>query len=194
MIRLRGWACVLVAAVLATPCALEAQGGTTRAVIASVEMSDDPIAGQGIQEMRFGEVQRGLPGPDVPPGPAPASAATASGGWLFTNIRKQRDFQTTLTLPAALTLGSYAIPIDWDNAGYGTICIAAVGNPTCAVTSSFNPAASGGVNVLQIPKNTPGNNFEATVYVGARLGSPTIPAVPAGVYTAQVTLSFTYVN
>jgi len=176
---------VVAAVWLATASAATADAqGTT--VQVRVEIAPAPVTAAGIQPMRFGTV---LPGdaPDVPPGAAPPSAPTASAGWMLNGIRKGRDIELTLTLPPELVLGAYSIPVDWDNAGYGTLCVSR-GGP-CLISAMFNPAV--GPVPLFIPINAAGNNFDVTVYAGARAS---IPPVPPGTYAASVTLTMAYVN
>jgi len=181
---------VLAALILlfATPRALlaQAKGGT---VNATAEVLPPPVTGTGIQELRFGSARPG-DAVDVPPGPAAPGAATSSAGWHFGNIRKGRWVSLALTLPPTLQRGAYAIPVDWDNADYGRICVARASG-ACALDGAFNPGASPSLNFYLSP-TLPGNNFDVSLYTGARV---TVPAViPPGVYSATVVATFAYVT
>ncbi len=144
-----------------------------------------PITGAGIQYLSFGTLAPGATG-DVLPGPS--TGPTSSAGWRFSGVRKGRTFVWAMVLPPALLRGIYVVPINWNNAGYGTFCIAQPASP-CVLSGTFNPATVGAVTYT-IPNSTSGNNFDFTIYAGART---TIPSVPAGIYTAQVTVSMAYV-
>lgn len=180
---MRTGAALFTAFVLATTFgdALHAQSGS---VDARVTIQLPPITGAGIQNLDFGALMIGASA-DVPPGPA--AGGTSSAGWRFTGVRKNRPISLSFALPANLTNGASSLPVNWDNAGYGTLCVSNGGG--CLVSNSFNPSANGGVHSLSIPNNTPGNNFDMTIYAGART---TVPGVPAGVYSAQVTLTMAY--
>jgi hypothetical protein len=173
--------CALLLAVPGSPLHGQAPSGT---MPARATVETPPITGAGIQGMDFGSMQ---PGDvvDVPPGSTAATGRT-SAAWRFSGIRKGRTIVWTLALPAALLRGSTELPVDWDNTGYGTTCVA-VPDGACALSATFNPAAGGGS--LFIPNPTPGNNFDVTIHVGARA---TVPPVPPGVYTAQATLYLAY--
>jgi hypothetical protein len=166
---------------VAAPAHAQSASGT---VTASATLALPPVTGAGIQNLDFGSLTVGASA-DVPPGPA--GGGTSSAGWRFSGVHKNRPIGLTFALPTELTSGASTLPVDWDNAGYGTACVANGGG--CLVSSSFNPAANGGSHTLSIPNNTPGNNFDVTVYAGART---TVPSVPPGVYSAPVTLTMAY--
>ena len=180
---------LLALAAFPAPRPLTAQGrGAT--VVASASVLSPPVTGSGIQELKFGSVR---PGDvvDVPPGPAAGGATTSSAGWLFGNVRKGHLVRIDLTLPTQLARGSDSAPIDWSNAGYGTLCVARSGGGACQISSSFNPGANPSQS-LALANNMSGNNFDVILYAGARM---TIPlAISPGVYTASVTATFTYLN
>jgi hypothetical protein len=142
-----------------------------------------------MQELKFGSVR---PGDvvDVPPGPAAPGAPTSSAGWHFGNIRKGRWVALALTLPPTLTRGTYAIPIDWNNADYGRLCVAG-SSGVCQIDGSFNPGALPFL-FFRLPNSMPGNNFDVRLFAGARLTVPA--ALPPGVYTATVVAVFAYVT
>ncbi len=158
--------------------------GVSRTVNARATLSLPPVTGAGIQNLHFGSLTIGATA-DVPPGPA--AGGTSSAGWRFTGMRKNRPIGLSFALPADLLNGANALPVEWNNSGYGTICVSNGG--ACLVSESFNPAANGGTYTLSIPNSTRGNNFDVTVYAGART---TVPSVPPGVYSAQVTLTMAY--
>lgn len=176
-----GVATAFVALVPALPAGAQAAAHT---VTARATLSLPPVTGAGIQNLDFGSLSVGATA-DVPPGPA--AGGVSSAGWRFTGVHKNRPVGLTFTLPADLFNGANALPVHWDNAGYGTVCVS--GGGACLVSASFNPAADGGTYTLDIPNGIPGNNFDVTVYVGART---LVPSVPPGVYSAQVTLTMAY--
>ena len=95
-----------------------------------------------------------------------------------------------LTLPTHLTRGAYAIPIDWNNANYGLLCVSGKSG-VCQINGSFNPGSWPSL-YFQLANSLQGNNFDVRLYAGARV---TIPAnLPPGVYSASVTAVFAYVN
>ncbi len=159
------------------------------AVGASSEILLPPVTGTGSQDLRFGQVRLGET-VDVPPGPAGPGAPTSSAGWLFGNIRKGRWVSLDLTLPAELRRGGYAIPVNWNNPGYGLLCVAG-STGVCALTGSFNPGAWSSL-YFQLSNTLPGNNFEVRLFVGGRIQVP--ESIPPGVYSAQVTAVFAYVT
>jgi hypothetical protein len=174
-----------LAALVVTAAGATAQPLATAAVPATAEILLPPITGAGLQNLVFGSLAPGATA-DVPPGPA--AGPTTSAGWRFSGVRKGRIILWSLTLPASLAKGAFAIPIQWNNPGYGTYCVSRPGGP-CLIQSAFNPASAAGMNWLFIPNSTPSNDFDLTVYAGARL---TVPPVPPGVYTAQVTMTMAY--
>jgi hypothetical protein len=181
--------CAVLAFLLGTPAGdLHAQAGGG-AIGASTEILPPPVTGTGMQELRFGQVTLGQT-VDVPPAPAASGAQTSSAGWHFGNIRKGRWVSLALSLPAALTRGGSSIPIDWNNANYGLICVSG-GSGVCAMTGAFNPGAWPSM-FFQLSNSLPGNNFDVRLYVGSRIQVPA--QVPPGVYTATVTAIFAYVN
>jgi len=180
---------LLALAAFSAPRPLDAQGrGGT--VLASTTLLPPPVTGTGLQELKFGSVR---PGDvvDVPPGPAAGGATTSAAGWLFGNIRKGHLVRIDLTLPPELARGGDSAPIDWSNAGYGTLCVAKSGGTACQVSSSFNPGADPSQS-LSLAKSLSGNNFDVILYAGARMTIP--PAITPGLYTASVTAVFTYLN
>jgi hypothetical protein len=158
----------------------------TGVVTASANLQPPPVVGGGVQNLDFGNLLPGATG-DVPPGPA--GGGTSSAGWLFSSVRKGNTISWAFTLPAVLTRGSDALPVNWNNAGYGTACVSNGGG--CIVSYTFNPAANGATWTVTIPNNTPGNNYDVMVYAGART---TVPSIPPGIYSAQVVLTMTYLN
>jgi hypothetical protein len=155
-------------------------------VSASANLQPPPVIGGGVQNLDFGDLLPGATG-DVPPGPA--SGGTSSAGWQFSSVRKNRTIIWAFTLPTVLTRGTDVLPVNWNNAGYGTACISnGVG---CILSYTFNPAANGATWTVTIPNNTPGNNYDVRVYAGARAS---VPSIPPGIYSAQVVLTMTYLN
>jgi hypothetical protein len=168
------------------PLQAQARSGTVNTI---AQVLPPPVTGSGIQELAFGSAR---PGDvvDVPPGAAAIGAATSSAGWRFTGVRKGHLVALDLTLPPFLTLGADAIPVDWDNAGYGTICVAN-SSGTCLVGASFNPGTSP-TQSINLTNAMSGNNFDLWLYAGARL---TVPGpIPRGLYTAVVVAVFSYVS
>jgi hypothetical protein len=161
---------------------VSAQSGT---VSARASISLPPVTGAGIQNLDFGDLLVGATG-NVPPGPP--SGGTSSAGWQFAGIRKGRTVVLTFTLPAVLLNGANALPVNWNNANYGTFCASRNGG-ACDLSGAFNPASNGAVYSFPIPNNTSGNNYDLLVYAGA---TTTVPSVPPGVYSATVTLSMAY--
>jgi hypothetical protein len=172
---------LLAATLVASPALAQSDPG---AILANATIQLPPVTGSGIQNLDFGDLVPGATG-DVTPGPS--GGPTSSAGWRFSGIRKGRLLLWTFTLPTALVRGTDAIPVDWNNANYGTSCVSNGGG--CLVNASFNPANPGFWRFMIIPNNTPGNNFDVTVYAGARV---TIPPVPPGVYNASVRLTMAY--
>jgi hypothetical protein len=174
---------LLTFAAFALPAHAQSANGV---VTASATLQLPPVVGGGVQNLDFGDL---LPGAtaDVPPGPAGAGASSA--GWLFSGVRKNRTIIWAFTLPAVLTRGADVLPVNWDNAGYGTACVSNGGG--CILSYTFNPAANGATWTVSFPNNTPGNNYDVAVYAGART---TVPSIPPGIYTAQVVLTMTYLN
>jgi len=177
-----------LSSLLLAPAALVAQAGS-ETVNTTAQVLPPPVTGSGIQELRFGSAR---PGDvvDVPPGAAAVGAATSAAGWRFTGVRKGHVVALDLTLPSSLTLGADAIPVEWDNPGYGTICVAN-SSGSCLVGASFNPGTAP-TQSLSLPNSTPGNNFDLWVYAGARITVP-VP-IRRGVYTAVVVAVFSYVS
>jgi len=173
---------------LLAPAAVRAQA-RSGTVNTTAQVLPSPVTGSGIQELDFGSARPG-DAVDVPPGAAVAGAATSSAGWRFTGVRKGHVVALDLTLPPFLTLGADAVPIDWDNAGYGTICVAK-SSGTCLVSASFNPGTAPSQSV-NLSNSMSGNNFDLWLYAGARI---TVPSpIPRGVYTAVVVAVFSYVS
>jgi spore coat protein U-like protein len=181
-------ALVITLATAAAPGTLLAQAGGG-AVPTSAEILPPPVTGTGMQQLDFGEVTLGQ-AVDVPPGPAGTGASTSSAGWHFGNIRKGRWVSLTLTLPATLRRGTYSIPLNWNNADYGLLCVSG-SSGVCAMTGSFNPGSWPSLQ-FQISSSLPGTNFDVRLYVGARIQVPA--QLPPGVYAATVTAVFAYVN
>ncbi len=173
---------------LLAPGALQAQVGSGT-FITTAQVLPPPVTGSGVQELKFGSAR---PGDvvDVPPGAAATGAPTSSAGWRFTGVRKGHVVVVDLTLPSFLAMGAHTIPVDWDNAGYATACVAN-SSGTCLLGATFNPGAAPSQS-LTLGNSMPGNNFDLWLYAGARL---TVPLVtPPGVYTAVVVAVFTYVS
>ncbi len=170
------------------PARLHAQaGGGT--VNTTAELLPPPVTGTGMQELKFGSVR---PGDvvDVPPGPAAPGAPVSSAGWHFGNIRKGHWVALDLTLPPTLTRGAYSIPIDWNNAGYGLLCVAG-SSGVCQITGSFNPGAMPFL-YFQLSNALAGTNFDVRLFAGAKITVPA--ALPPGVYSGTVVAYFAYVT
>lgn len=177
---------ILIALLASADLQAQAVGGT---VNVGTEILPPAVTGTGMQELKFGQVSLGQ-SVDVPPGPAGTGAQTSSAGWHFGNIRKGRWVSLTLTLPSTLKRGTSSIPVNWNNANYGLLCVS--GNSgVCALTGSFNPGAWSSLN-FQLSNALPGNNFDVRLYAGAKIQVPA--QIPPGVYTATVTAVFAYVN
>jgi hypothetical protein len=172
---------------LAAPEAATAQVASG-APVATAQILPPPVTGNGVQGLEFGTVALGET-VDVPPGAAAPGATVASAGWMFTDIRKGRTISLTLALPPALQRGAHSMPVSWNNPGYGSVCLSNGGG--CLWSASFNPGATP-TQSWWLANNLSGNNFDLTVYVGARLVVPA--GLPPGLYTASVTATFAYVS
>ena len=163
------------------------RGGGT--VNTTAEVLPPPVTGTGLQELKFGSVR---PGDmvDVPPGPAAPGAPTSSAGWHFGNIRKGHWVALGLTLPPSLVRGTYSIPVDWNNADYGLLCVAGKSG-VCQINGSFNPGATPAL-FFQLSNSMAGNNFDVRLFAGAKITVPA--ALPPGVYSATVVAYFAYVT
>jgi hypothetical protein len=156
-------------------------------VQASTEILLPPVTGTGLQDLSFGDVMPGA-SVNVPPLLAAPGALTSSAGWHFGNIHKNRWGTIRLTLPATLVRGTRSIPINWNNANYGLVCVRGPSG-VCQVNLAFNPGTHPDIS-FYMPPSMPGGIFEVHLFVGASI---TVPAIlPPGVYTARVTASFAY--
>lgn len=173
---------VLAWLALAGPLCAQAGSG---AVGASAQLALPPLSGAGIQPLALGQVAVGEV-VDVPPGPAAAGQLRTAAGWRFGNLRKRTIVLFSLSLPATLDRGAASVPVDWDNPGYGTLCVSRNGGP-CQIEDSFNPASGWGL--VGLPASLQGNDLDLTIYAGARA---TIPPVPPGVYSSTATLTMMY--
>ncbi len=153
--------------------------------IASVTVDTPPFTGSGVRGLDFGTLLPGVTS-DIPPGPT-----TPSAHWQFLNVKKNRNVQASFVLPTVLALGSATIPINWNNAGYATLCLLD-DNGVCVDQFFFNPAANGGVYTFSTPKKSGGPSYEVDVYLGAK--ATATAGLPPGTYTALVTLTLTRLN
>ncbi len=189
---------------LLLPAALAVPGGEARAqdnravahVNASVNVVAPPIQFINSRTLEFGPVAPGqtVSVPARAPWPSPA---TWSAGFRFFNLRKQVEYAVSFTLPTTLQRGAASIPVSFAGTQYGWACIWSTSAATCnAYGAAFSPAAHASpatALVIDLPNNSPGNNFVGEFYVGGVLNVPNAP-LPPGTYTAPITITLAPIN
>lgn len=167
----------------------------TANVQASAFVAPPPILLTSTRDLYFGMVTQGQT-VSVPAQP-PYTLGTWSAGVRFSNLRKNRNYAVYFVLPAQITNGTFSMPVSFNGAGYGWVCVFTIDPSVCdAGQSAFNPSlhsSSGTAVVLDIPNNSPGNNFFADFYVGGQLTVPGGALVP-GSYTAPLTVNIALIN
>lgn len=193
-------------ALLLLPAALLAAGGAGRAaaqdnravanLTASVTVVSPPLIFVNSRTLEFGQVAPGQT-VSVPAREPFPSIATWSAGFRFFNLRKQVDYALWFTLPTQLTRGTASIPVSFSGTQYGWICIWSTSAAACnALGAAFSPAAhasAASAYTIDLPNNTPGNNFVGEFYVGGLLSVPNAP-LPPGTYTAPLTITLAPIN
>ena len=163
----------------------------------SATIALDPITGGGVRNLDFGTLPAGGSADTGPGQEALPANGTTTAKWEFGGLKKNRTVTLTFSLPSAVTRGAVSLPIAWNNPGYGRWCtrvnttpVTGCGGPG-TTQATFNPA--GAPVSLVVQPGTSNNNRFVTVWAGAKLGNPTIPAnAPPGLYTATVTLTIAY--
>jgi spore coat protein U-like protein len=174
------------------PATVLGQAASTR-VSSSVTVVSPPILLTNLRNLEFGSVGPGQV-IDVPAlGPHPSG--TVSAGMRFGDLRKQRTYGLTLTLPASLVRGTSSIPVSWNGTQYGSLCSWSSSPSECnALSIAFSPDAHTTVPLpVSFPINTPSNNFSADIYIGGRLSVPTYLVAP-GVYQGTITATLTVIS
>jgi len=168
------------------------QTASTR-VNSSVTVVSPPILLTNLRNLEFGSVGPGQVVDVAALGPHPSG--TVSAGMRFGDLRKQRTYGLTLSLPATLVRGSSSIPVSWNGTQYGSLCSWSSNPSECnALSLAFSPSAHTTLPLpVTFPINTPGNNFSADVYIGGRLSVP-IDLVAPGVYQGTITATLTVIS
>lgn len=177
----------------------EARAQDNRAVgnvTASVVVVAPPVQFINSRSLEFGPVAPGqtVSVPAREPWPSPA---TWSAAFRFFNLRKQVNYAVSFTLPTALQRGAASIPVSFAGTEYGWACVWSTSAADCnAFGGAFSPAdhaSPATAFVIDLPNNSPGNNFVGEFHVGGELAVPNAP-LPPGTYTAPLTITLAPVN
>lgn len=164
-------------------------------VTASVDVAPPPILFTTIRDLEFGRVGPGQV-VDVPAQP-PYAPGTWAAGARFGNIRKTDEYGISFTLPTQLVSGTATLPVSFAGNTHGWLCAWTSTPSNCnALSANVDPSThttAGTAYVLDLPNNSPSNDFTVDVYVGGVL---TVPggAVKPGVYTATLSVTVTRLN
>lgn len=181
-----------ITAAAAAPTSAIGQYASSR-VTSTVTIAAPPILLENLRNLQFGTV-----GSDQVVNVdalGPHTAGTMSAGMRFSDLRKQRTYGLTLTLPADLVRGTNSIPVSWTGTQFGSLCSWSSSPSECNLLAvPFSPSAHTLVPLtVSYPINTPGNNFSADVYIGGRLSVPANLVTP-GVFQGTITATLTVIS
>ena len=185
---------VSLAAVIPNVAAAQTGFGPRTAQVGAAVTLIDGAAAQGLHDLCFGTLPRGqardLPAPQAPQGTRPTVSGTClQPHWavfLLRNIRDNRVYSVTFSLPSALTNGANSVSISFGGTQYGYACVVR-NSTTCLLETNFNPTVT---YLIDLP-NLPGQGFDVYVFLGGRVpATGTIPSTtPPGLYTGTITLT-----